>query len=552
VQSNSTPGTEPRFEFAIGAGSDLRLKLVWLTVFRTVATTLLLSATLVRLLSQPLTELSREDTFFFGLIAIVYFSTLIYGLMLRRGRVGAGAAYAQVLGDVLLASGLVYLTGGSDSPFIFAYSLGVIAAAILLYQRGALLAASASSGAFGALSLLIQAGLLRSPQGSAMPSSGKVWFAILSNTLAQFLIAALANYLVRQLWTTGGRLSQREADLKRIADLQRQILACMLSGLVTCDQDGTISFINKATEGIFGLGGQGSAPRNIEELIPGILKLGPVRRGEVTVQTPFGSRILGLSVTPLEGQSKSLLVVFQDLTDLRALESELRRVDHLASLGTLAAQLAHEIQNPLAAMRGSAQLLGGEVRDGSSSQRLSTILVRESDRLTKLVEEFLQFARPPAPVTRLESLGKIAAEAMEMLRADPLSAGINVELRTAEAPAHVDADQIRQILLNLIRNALAAVGRAGKVRVSVAQFGAECQIRVWDSGGRIPESDLGRIFDPFYTTQKGGTGLGLSITHSLVRAHGGKIQVTSSPEHGTEFLVSLPAAREASIASPGR
>jgi two-component system sensor histidine kinase PilS (NtrC family) len=530
----------------------LRLKLVWLTVFRTVATTLLLSATLVRLLSQPLTELSREDTFFFGLIAIVYFSTLIYGLMLRRGRVGAGAAYAQVLGDVLLASGLVYLTGGSDSPFIFAYSLGVIAAAILLYQRGALLAASASSGAFGALSLLIQAGLLRSPQGSAMPSSGKVWFAILSNTLAQFLIAALANYLVRQLWTTGGRLSQREADLKRIADLQRQILACMLSGLVTCDQDGTISFVNKATEGIFGLGGQGSAPRNIEELIPGILKLGPVRRGEVTVQTPFGSRILGLSVTPLEGQSKSLLVVFQDLTDLRALESELRRVDHLASLGTLAAQLAHEIQNPLAAMRGSAQLLGGEARDGSSSQRLSTILVRESDRLTKLVEEFLQFARPPAPVTRLESLGKIAAEAMEMLRADPLSAGINVELRTAEAPAHVDADQIRQILLNLIRNALAAVGLAGKVRVSVAQFGAECQIRVWDSGGRIPESDLGRIFDPFYTTQKGGTGLGLSITHSLVRAHGGKIQVTSSPEHGTEFLVSLPAAREASIASPGR
>ena len=552
MQSNSTPGTEPRFEFAIGAGSDLRLKLVWLTVFRTVATTLLLSATLVRLLSQPLTELSREDTFFFGLIAIVYFSTLIYGLMLRRGRVGAGAAYAQVLGDVLLASGLVYLTGGSDSPFIFAYSLGVIAAAILLYQRGALLAASASSGAFGALSLLIQAGLLRSPQGSAMPSSGKVWFAILSNTLAQFLIAALANYLVRQLWTTGGRLSQREADLKRIADLQRQILACMLSGLVTCDQDGTISFVNKATEGIFGLGGQGSAPRNIEELIPGILKLGPVRRGEVTVQTPFGSRILGLSVTPLEGQSKSLLVVFQDLTDLRALESELRRVDHLASLGTLAAQLAHEIQNPLAAMRGSAQLLGGEARDGSSSQRLSTILVRESDRLTKLVEEFLQFARPPAPVTRLESLGKIAAEAMEMLRADPLSAGINVELRTAEAPAHVDADQIRQILLNLIRNALAAVGLAGKVRVSVAQFGAECQIRVWDSGGRIPESDLGRIFDPFYTTQKGGTGLGLSITHSLVRAHGGKIQVTSSPEHGTEFLVSLPAAREASIASPGR
>jgi two-component system, NtrC family, sensor histidine kinase PilS len=549
VPSNNTLAEPPRPEFAIGA-ADLRLKLVWLTVFRTVATTLLLSATVVRLLSQPLTELTREDTFFFGLIAIVYLSTLIYGLILRRHRVGPGAAYAQVLGDVLLASGLVYLTGGSESPFIFAYSLGVIAAAILLYQRGALLGAVASSVAFGALSLLIQSGLLRSPQGSPMPESGKVWFAVVSNTLAQVLIAALANYLVRQLWTTGGRLSQREADLKKIVDLHRQILACMLSGLVTCEQDGTITFVNKAAEGIFGLGAK---PRNIEELIPGVLKLGPVvRRWEVTVQTQAGQRIIGLSVTPLEGQSKSLLVVFQDLTDLRALESELRRVDHLASLGTLAAQLAHEIQNPLAAMRGSAQMLGGEAREGSSSKRLSTILVRESDRLTKLVEDFLHFARPPAPVLRLQSLCKIAEEAVEMLRADPLSAGIDLELSLSETSAYVDPDQIRQILLNLIRNAFAAVGRSGRVRISVEKSGPECRIRVWDSGGQIPQSELGRIFDPFYTTQKGGTGLGLSIAHSIVRAHGGMIQVSSSPENGTEFVVTLPAAREASVANSGR
>jgi len=552
VQSNNTVAEPPRPEFALGA-ADLRLKLVWLTVFRTVATTLLLSATVVRVLSQPLTELTHEDTFFFGLIAIVYLSTLIYGLILRRHRVGPAAAYAQVLGDVLLASGVVYLTGGSESPFIFAYSLGVIAAAILLYQRGALLGAFASSIAFGGLSLLIQSGLLRSPQGSPMPASGKVWFAVVSNTLAQVLIAALANYLVRQLWTTGGRLSQREADLKKIVDLHRQILACMLSGLVTCEQDGTITFINKAAEGIFGPGASGSTPRNIEELIPGILKLGPVvRRCEVTVKTQAGPRIIGLSITPLEGQSKSLLVVFQDLTDLRALESELRRVDHLASLGTLAAQLAHEIQNPLAAMRGSAQMLGGEAREGSSSKRLSTILVRESDRLTKLVEDFLHFARPPAPVVRLQSLGKIAEEAVEMLRADPLSAGIDVELSLLEASAHVDPDQIRQILVNLIRNAFAAVGGDGRVRISVEKSGLESRIRVWDSGGQIPQSELSRIFDPFYTTQKGGTGLGLSITHSIVRAHGGMIQVTSSPECGTEFLVTLPAAQEASVANSGR
>jgi two-component system sensor histidine kinase PilS (NtrC family) len=197
-------------------------------------------------------------------------------------------------------------------------------------------------------------------------------------------------------------------------------------------------------------------------------------------------------------------------------------------------------------------MLGGEAREGSSSKRLSTILVRESDRLTKLVEAFLHFARPPAPVVRLQSLGKIAEEAVEMLRADPLSAGIDVELSLSETSAYVDPDQIRQILLNLIRNAFAAVGRNGRVRISVEKSGLESRIRVWDSGGQIPQSDLGRIFDPFYTTQKGGTGLGLSITHSIVRAHGGMIQVTSSPESGTVFLVTLPAAQEASVANSGR
>jgi two-component system sensor histidine kinase PilS (NtrC family) len=537
---------------AIGLASDLHTKLVWLMVFRTIATTLLLSAALVRSFSQSPIELTREDTFSFGLIGVVYSLTLIYGLVLRGRSVGNAAAYVQVLGDILLASGLVYLTGGSESPFIFAYSLGVVAAAILLYQRGALIAASASSIAFALLCVFIHAGLLRSPQGSAAPSSAKVVFAVLSNTLAQFLIAALANYLVRQLWTTGGRLFEREADLKKLAKLQQQILSCMLSGLITCEEDGKITYINKAAEGILGLGDNAAVPQWIESLIPEVLKLGPVvRRSEITVNTRRGARILGLSVTPLEGQRKSLLVVFQDLTDLRALESELKRVDHLAALGTLAAQLAHEIQNPLASMRGSAQMIGSDVRENSSSRRLATILLRESDRLSKLVGDFLQFARPPAPVARLHSLRQLIEEAVEMLRADPLAAGIDVQLRLENVRALVDGDQFRQILLNLIRNAFAAAGSSGKVRVSLEKGDQLSRVKVWDSGGKIPKGDLTRIFDPFYTTEKGGTGLGLSITHSIVRAHGGMIQVHSSPQEGTEFIVHLPEAEEAILANLG-
>jgi two-component system sensor histidine kinase PilS (NtrC family) len=510
-----------------------------------------LGVIVVRLRTEPPGDLSREDAFSFAFIGAVYVLTLMYGLILRRRRIGNGAAYVQVIGDVLLASCLVYLTGGPESPFVFTYSLSVVAASILLYQRGAFFAATASSVAYTVSTLLIRSGTLRPPQGTASLTVGKTVFLLVTNVLAQFLIAWLANYLGRQLWATGGRLLEREADLKELARLQRQILACMLSGLITCDEDGRVTFINKAAASIFGRGAGLSHPQQIEELIPGVLKLGSnVRRSEVMVETKSGRKVLGLSVTPLEGPTKSLLVVFQDLTDLRALESELRRVDHLAALGSLAAQLAHEIHNPLASMRGSAQMLASDAGQSVSSKRLAAILIRESDRLFKLVEEFLRFARPPAPVARACSLTQLVEEAVEMLRADPITAGIEVELELSQVAAYVDPDQIRQILLNLLRNAFAAVGGRGKIRLALERKEGVSQIKVWDSAGKIPSTDLTRIFDPFYTTREGGTGLGLSIAHSIVRAHGGMIQVSSSPSTGTEFVVSLPANEEVVVASP--
>src|SRR5262249_10353721 len=160
-----------------------------------------------------------------------------------------------------------------------------------------------------------------------------------------------------------------------------------------CRADGSITFINRAAGAILGIAGNGSKPDNVESLIAGVLKLIPgARRSEIAVSTESGRRVLGLSVTRLEGKEDSLLIVFQDLTELRRMEDQLRRIDHLAALGTLAAQLAHEIHNPLASMRGSAQLLAAEAGEHEQSDRLAKILIRESDRLTTLLEDFLRFA----------------------------------------------------------------------------------------------------------------------------------------------------------------
>ncbi|MDY7228452.1 two-component system sensor histidine kinase NtrB [Hyalangium rubrum] len=519
---------------------ELRVRLTWLSVFRTVATSLLLGVYALRLLAAP-RELSFNDTFAFIVIGLVYVLTLIYGLWLRRGRVGRSAVIVQVAGDILIASGLVSVTGGPESPFSFTYSLAVIAASILLSQRGAFVTAAVCSGVYGALVVTHLLRISASPPPSLVVRAA---FHFASNALAHFLIAALAGYLSRQLLAAGGRLSASQADLRRLATLHEQILDSTPSGLLTCETDGRITFINRAALIILGMDDAAVRHRPVQELLPGLPGLERVPRYELKVDTPRGPRILGLTLAPLEGTERATrLIVFQDLTALRRAEDELRRADRLAALGTLAAQLAHEIRNPLAAMRGSAQMLSQDGAGDPGVARLTNILLRESDRLSRLVEEFLRFARPPPPQRRTVDMEGLVRETLEMLQTDPLSRGVALETDLAPVSASVDPDQIRQVLINLVRNAFEAA-EGGKVRVSLGGEGGTAHLRVWDSAGAIPESHLGRIFEPFFTTRSGGTGLGLATAYSIVRAHEGRLQVTSSPEAGTEFMVELPLSAE--------
>jgi two-component system sensor histidine kinase PilS (NtrC family) len=521
---------------------ELRVRLTWLSVFRTIATSLLLGIVALRLLASP-RDLTGQDTLAFAGIALVYVLTLVYGLWLRKGRVGRSAAVVQVAGDILIASGLVSVTGAADSPFSFVYSLAVIAASILLSQRGAFVTAAACSGVYGAI---VVTHLLRLDANPPAAMLVRVGFNFASNVLAHFLIAALAGYLSRQLLAARGRLSASQADLRQLATLHEQILDSTPSGLFTCEEDGRITFINRAALSILGMDGASVRAMKVQQLLPGLPGLERVPRYELKVETPRGPRILGLTLAPLEGPGKATrLIVFQDLTALRRAEDELRRADRLAALGTLAAQLAHEIRNPLAAMRGSAQMLAQDGAGDPGVTRLTAILLRESDRLSRLVEEFLRFARPPPPQRRSIALEVLVRETVEMLQTDPLSRGVELELDLHPVAAAVDPDQLRQVLINLLRKAFEVVAGGGRVRVALGTSpGGVIQLRVWDSAGAIPESHLGRIFEPFFTTRSGGTGLGLATAYSIVRAHEGRLQVTSSPQAGTEFTLELPQAVE--------
>lgn len=522
------------------ATPGLAQRLLWITAFRTISVTLLLVALSTRLLSRPPEPISADDSCAFALIGLVYLISIGYALLLRLGRATRSLAYAQVVGDIVLATVLVAQTGGLESPFTFVYLLAVLAGAIVLGPRGAVFAGTLSASVLLGRTLLLQFQPSPSWLGPEVQPASRMVFLLASNLLGQFLVAWLSSYLAEQLTRTGGRLIEREADLTALAALHRQILTCMPSGLMTCDQHRTVTYLNRAGAAILGIPPEASGMA-LESLLPGALAL-PLgsKRNELKVLTPGGLRILGLSVTPLDGPPEGMLVVFQDLTALRRTEEELRRADHLAALGKLSAQLAHEVRNPLAAMRGSAQLLAGEAPKDGPMAKLSGILIRESDRLGALVEDFLRFARPPAPELRLARLDELTSQALEMLRADPLCRGVKLVEQLEPLSTSLDPAQIQQVLINLLRNACIAVGTGGTVKVMVGRGESGALLKVWDSAGAIASEDLPRVFEPFFSRRPGGTGLGLSTVHSIVRAHGGTVHVSSSPTQGTEFVIRLP------------
>jgi two-component system sensor histidine kinase PilS (NtrC family) len=523
-------------------------------MFRIVATTLMLGVLAVRLMHrQQLAELGLEDTLSFAVLGGAYVINLVHGILLRLGWTGRAAAYIQVAGDVAIATSLVYLTGGVESPFTVVYALAVVSASALLSGPGVLVTTVSSALALVVLGVCINQQLLRPPQGSTILTPPALVFVLSANVLAQALIAVLATNLSRQLSQAGGELYAREEDLRRLDKLQAQILEHMPSGLLTCEKQGRVTFINRAGVGILGLSSEREwLGTPVEGHLPDLREVADGRRHELEFESQAGPRVLGLTATSLD-EPGSLLVVFQDLTDLRRAQRELERVDRLAALGKFSAQLAHEIRNPLAAMRGSAQMLLADEAASPSAARLSKILVREADRLGHLVDDFLRFARPTEPKRMSTGLKALVQDTLEMLQQDPLSRMGRLTLDLEDVWALADPDQLRQALLNLLRNAFEAAGTEGSVRVTLRGQGTpQAELRVWDSAGSIPAGDLQRVFEPFFTTRSSGTGLGLSTTLAIVRAHGGSLDVRSSPETGTEFTVTLPGvAGEAVLARSG-
>jgi two-component system sensor histidine kinase PilS (NtrC family) len=538
-------------EIIIGEDPELRRRLVWLTFFRLAVVSVLFTSTLILGGGGSSDLPAGIESKLLAVSVAGFLGTLAFSLLLRTGRWLGLITYAEIFADVTLAALLVYLTGGSIS-FGFMFFLGIANAALLMSQRGAILAATVSSGMFGFLRLALNERWVAPPADFlSLPRAAPetLAFGIFLNVAAFFLVAALSSYFVNQLNNKSEQLEARELDYEALADLHQAILASIPSGIATLTPDGALSFINKAGLDIARPWLGEAQPRHLSDLLPGITwpLLGPVSfmRQELEVTPSSGPRWLGLTVSELKAQQRTdatHVVIFQDLTELRRLGEEAQRHERLAAVGRLAAGLAHELRNPLASMSGAVQMLTSTPSSDPDNRRLADIVSSETDRLNRLVTDFLGFARPMPPQMGRLDLADLVGRTLDMLAHSPDFERVRLVSRLGPAEVMGDANQLRQAIWNLLVNAGQATGGKGEVTVEVRSEGSRVVLEVSDDGPGISEADIGRIFEPFFTTKEGGTGLGLPTAEALVRAHQGSLEAQRGPKGGAVFLVVLPRA----------
>jgi two-component system sensor histidine kinase PilS (NtrC family) len=546
---------------------NLEARLKRLMLFRVVMVTTLLSiATYADAVTQ---DLLAVNPLYFVIVA-TYVLTVGHTIVLRLSRRLTLQAYVQLVGDVLTITALVYVTGGVRTGFLLLYPLSVLSAAVLVSRRGALSLSALATALYAALLLAVRLGLPAPPgleDVMAIPPRA-LGYAVFVLGVACATVALLGAYLAESVRHTGRQLLQAAIEVADLRELNQVIVNSIQSGLLITDVDGRILYLNAFGEGILGLSASSVRGESLQRVLGSPLMGTPalqvrladraLARLEVAYAGPDGRLLeLGVSVTPLATQeaSRGQLVVFQDLTEIRRLEQEVRTKEQLAAVGEMTAQLAHEIRNPLGSIRGSAQVLMGGGTIGEDRERLLEIISRESKRLSDTLNRFLYQARPQGRPSSPVDLRPIVESALVLLRnGGDVRADHVIELETDEGP-HVcfaDPDQIAQVFWNLARNALEAMPQGGRLSVSLVLRGADVVLGVRDEGRGIASEEQRRIFEPFRSSGTAGTGLGLSIVYRIVREHGGDISVRSAPQQGTVVEVRLPRVGAAVAAGGGR
>ncbi len=531
---------------------DQRTLLSWLFIGRlTLAVGSLVGAGLVG------AERPRES-FLVNVTMVLALTFTAYGFYIvhwRGRRVGKTFLLMQAVVDLIVVTLVVHFAGQPTSAFPALYVLVVAAYALLMPPATGALTAILASVLFLGDTLW---------QRADAPDAA-FWAQMIVFNLV-FAIVAVLGHRLRE---AGMEQETLATELQRVRLEADDILRNIRSGVLTVDGLGRLAFINPTAERVLDLEGEALIGLPILDqlkvrsaelwaaTVAGIRSGRKISRGEGMVSHQGGRSFpIGLSTTTFRQEAQeapSVTVIFTDISDLKEVQELQARAERLESVAALSASLAHEIRNPLASIRSSVEQLARAAHADEDERFLAALIVRESDRLSRLLSEFLDFARVRATQFVPVDVHSVVTAVVRLIRAHPeCRPDAEIMIEGSRTMMEGDEDLLHRVIANLVLNAVQAARGPIRITVSVTSVSAgeiphgtnlehAVRLQVRDDGPGIPEEIRDRLFDPFVSGRTGGSGLGLAIVQRAVEAHRGLVLVDSEPGAGTTFTIFMPA-----------
>jgi two-component system, NtrC family, sensor histidine kinase PilS len=525
---------------------DERNWLVWLVKVRIFILTLLLAMELAVFQFSP-TPLPMR--LFLSTILFWFSLSLFYVLLLSFWQEHRLQASLQVLTDLFLVSLVIHETGGWDSSLNFLYPLLIIVASVLLTRVWAQLVAALAFILYGMVLELNYYGVVPS-YCTTHPSFKALQAIIFVNLFAFLAVAYLAGLLTAKLRQVRVQLKDTSGALENLQALHENIIQSISSGLITTGLDGHITLVNAAAQRLLERTEADLVGTPVDQLfldaLPSVVSRNPHAEVRFDPSSKFRKtlRVRVAALTVPELAELGFVYAFDDLTEIRRLEREVRMQDRLAAVGRLAAAIAHEIRNPLTSIAGSVSMLSGvpEMNE-EHRRRLLDIVTRESQRLNGIITDFLAYSRTKQYHFAKADLIQLLEDTLTLVdhRMTAEETGISIERRFAVNQAYVfaDGDRIKQVFWNLCENAVRAMKSGGTLTVAVESLGEDWQVSFADTGTGMSPQQVEKIFEPFQSNFEGGTGLGLAIVYQIMQGHEGKVWARSKPGQGATFVLRL-------------
>jgi len=541
-------------------------RLFFLIISRVVITTFFLGMTIfmdIRRQSFPI--LQTTINFFYFIAAAVYLFSVIYILLFKFGEKIKNNLYIQITVDIIVTTILIFMFGNTQIDYSLFYTLIIIYSVIFIGRKGGMIVASVTSIFYGLILDLEFYKLI--PSMSFIKYEYEINAAdtltnVMVHIVSFYVLAFLVSFAVEQEKKAIVLLKEKESAFNQLDLLFHSIIESVDTGVMTIDLNRRIKTFNRAAEEITGFKFAVIKNDLLENIIPEFMPLFEKKelpeslrnRMDVKIKAGMGNNIhLGCSISSLSSlkdrDEKKIghIIIFQDLTEIKQMEEKLEKSRKLALIGEMAAGLAHEMRNPLAAISGSIELLLKGLEFKGTNRRLMGIILRGTDQLENLVRDFLSLARPVPALRELVDINEVFEEVLEHIKVskswtDKIKV---IKVFSDEVRAYANKEQVRQIINNLVLNAVQAMEEGGVLSFETKldelyENKQYAQIKVSDTGCGIKETDLNKIFDTFFTNKEKGIGLGLPIVNHIVEGYNGKIKIESVVNKGTICYVWLP------------